>query len=241
MLTPHDLGSDPGSAVRKAQLAVLWPVGFGRTLWQRRPGGPALHREEGEGDADDFPGPVPSAVDDVRTQDVGSGVGRLWHRTYTVVVDGSPISPDRLVEEIGADPNVVVPEIAVFDKSRGLRDRLAVGDEFVIRMPGPWDGPVRVTEVDPTSFRFVTLRTHLEAGQIEFRASSDDDGGLRFVIESWARAGDRFSNLLYNRLWIAKEVQLTLWVNTCIAVAAHVGGRMRDGVHIRSRGVDGEG
>ena len=47
---------------------------------------------------------------------------------------------------------------------------MEVGDEYVVRMPGPWDGPVRVVEVTPTSFRLATLDGHLEAGQIEFRA-----------------------------------------------------------------------
>ncbi len=70
--------------------------------------------------------------------------------------------------------------------------RAAVGDEFVVRMPGPWDGPVRAVEVTPTSFRLATLTGHLEAGQIEFRAA-DDGGDLVFTIESWARSGDRLS------------------------------------------------
>ena len=45
---------------------------------------------------------------------------------------------------------------------------MAVGDEYVVRMPGPWDGPVRVVERTPTAFRFATLEGHLEAGQIRF-------------------------------------------------------------------------
>ena len=47
---------------------------------------------------------------------------------------------------------------------------MAVGDEYVVRMPGPWDGPVRVIASDELSFRLATLEGHLEAGQIEFRA-----------------------------------------------------------------------
>ena len=33
---------------------------------------------------------------------------------------------------------------------------------------------------------------------------------LRFEIESWARAGDRLSALLYNKLRLAKEIQLNM-------------------------------
>lgn len=40
------------------------------------------------------------------------------------------------------------------------------GDEFVVRMPGPWDGPVRVVRRDESSFRLATLDGHLEAGEI---------------------------------------------------------------------------
>ena len=49
---------------------------------------------------------------------------------------------------------------------------MRVGDEFTIRIPGPWDGPVRAVEVDATSFGFVTLEGHLEAGRIRFGAAS---------------------------------------------------------------------
>ena len=77
-------------------------------------------------------------------------------------------------------------------------------------MPGPWDGPVRVTAVSATSLRLATLNGHLEAGQIEFRVGSDYRS-LWFDIESWARSGDRLSNLLYTHLRISKEVQLHMW------------------------------
>jgi hypothetical protein len=62
----------------------------------------------------------------------------------------------------------------LFEKVGGEMDSLAVGDEFVVRMPGPWDGPARVVSRTPTSFRLATLDGHLEAGQIEFRVSRDE-------------------------------------------------------------------
>ena len=48
---------------------------------------------------------------------------------------------------------------------------------------------------------------------------------LRFEIESWARAGDRLSDLLYNRLRLAKEIQLNMWTHFCIRAATLAGGR----------------
>jgi hypothetical protein len=104
-------------------------------------------------------------------------------------------------------------------------------------MPGPWDGPVRVAATTPTSFRLATLAGHLEAGQIEFRAGSDESM-LRFEIESWARSGDRVSDLLYDRLRMAKEVQLHMWTSFLEQVADLAGGRLTGGVEIVSRRVE---
>jgi len=102
-----------------------------------------------------------------------------------------------------------------------------------VRMPGPWDGPVRVVEVTPTSFRFATLDGHLEAGQIEWRAQ-EIPGGLRFEVESWSRPGDRLSDLAHHHLRMAKEVQLHMWTSVLERVPKLTGGRMRDGVDIHT-------
>ncbi len=115
---------------------------------------------------------------------------------------------------------------------------LARGDEFVVRMPGPWDGPVRVIDVTPRSFRFATLTGHLEAGQIEFRVSEGDDGMLVFEIESWARSSSRLVNLLYHRLRMAKEVQAHMWISFLEGVVKLSRGRMSGGVTIATERVE---
>jgi hypothetical protein len=104
-------------------------------------------------------------------------------------------------------------------------------------MPGPWDGPVRVVDVSPTSFRLATLAGHLEAGQIEFRAA-DDGGDLVFTIESWARSGDRLSRVLYQSVRMAKEVQLHMWTSFLERVAKLAGGRAVGGIDIETHRVD---
>ena len=76
-----------------------------------------------------------------------------------------------------------------------------------------------------------------EAGEIEFRAGADRDA-LRFEIESWARAGDRLADLLYNRLRLAKEIQLNMCSHFCIRAAALGDGRLSGGVTIRTRKVE---
>ena len=116
---------------------------------------------------------------------------------------------------------------------------MQVGDEFLVHMPGPWNGPVRVVEIRPDGFRFATLAGHLEAGQIEWRAWEDD--GLHFAAElSWSRQGDRFSVLLHDRLRMAKEIQLYMWTTVVERVPRFAGGRLLDGVHVHTRRVPPE-
>jgi Domain of unknown function (DUF1990) len=119
---------------------------------------------------------------------------------------------------------------------RGEEGEMRVGDEYVVRMPGPWDGPVRVIERTPTCFRFATLAGHLEAGQIAFSADSED-GRLLFRIESWARSGDRLSDLLYDRLRMSKEIQFHMWTSFLERVIELSGGERDGGLRIHTRRV----
>ena len=170
------------------------------------------------------PPDLPNNVDRNEIQTIEQGAGPLFHRCYRTRIRDARSSAQELIARITADPNVVAPtEFARFVKVSGKKDRMQVGDEFTVRMPGPWDGPVRVVDVGPHSFRLATLDGHLEAGQIEFRAF--DDGDLVFEIESWARSGDRLSSLLFDRLRIAKEVQLHMWISVLERTTKLVRGR----------------
>lgn len=221
-----------------ARLATIlqWPLGLAlvswRYMWRTTP----LHRSEEKGGVSDLPRNRDD-VDGEGRQGLAAGAGPLLHRYYGVRIVQSPMSPSTLIDTVAVNLNRAAPEMAVFRKTRGADRQLRRGDEFVVRMPGPWDGPVRVARRDATSFLLVTLDGHLEAGQIEFRAARDEEG-LRFEIESWARAGDWVSHLLYNRLRLAKEIQLNMWSHFCIRVAAIAGGRPQYGVTIRTRWLD---
>jgi hypothetical protein len=213
-----------------------WPLGIAvvswRYMWRTTP----LHRSEEAGSAADLAGLADEQTGD-RRQPAAAGVGPLLHRCYSVDITGTSMTPEQLMGRVAGRLNQVSPEMAMFRKTRGAEGGLREGDELVVRMPGPWDGPVRVAHQDATSFRLDTLAGHLEAGQIEFRASRAGDL-LHFEIESWARAGDRVSNLLYNKLRLAKEIQLNMWTHFCIRTAALAGGRLRGGVTIRTHWVD---
>jgi hypothetical protein len=166
------------------------------------------------------------------------GAGPLFHRRYRVRIRDAKYTPEELMALVSGGPDRVAPtEFASFQKVRGEDGRMALGDEFVVRMPGPWDGPVRVVDVQPTSFRLATLAGHLEAGQIEFTAAREGDR-LVFHIESWARSGDRLSDLLYDRVRMAKEIQLHMWTSLLERVARAADGRITGGIEIETRRVD---
>ena len=203
-------------------------------MWRTTP----LHRSEVGGDLPaDGPPPFPAGVSTDEVQPASAGVGPLFHRIYRARIREARMGPDELVERMTADLDRVAPsEFASFNKVLGAEGDMAPGDEYVVRMPGPWDGPVRVVERTPTAFRFATLAGHLEAGQIRFTAQ--DGELLEFRIESWARAGDRLSNLLYHHLRMSKEVQLHMWTSMLERVARLSGGRLTGGLEIRTRRVD---
>jgi len=198
-----------------------------------------MHRREEIGTVDaDAPPALRPGVSREEVQHASDGVGPLFHRRYAAQIRAPRLTAEELIEKVSSDLNAVTPtEFAVFQKVHGADDGMRVGDEYVVRMAAPWDGPVRVIEVTPRSFRFATLDGHLEAGQIEFRASPASEG-LRFEIESWARSGDRLSNLLYHKLRMAKEIQLHMWTSFLERVVKASGGRMTGGIEIHTRRVE---
>jgi len=227
-----------GKTTRSSRLRTVlgWPLGIAvvswRYMWRTTP----MHRSEEEGGPADLAGLANEHPGD-RRQPAAAGVGPLLHRCYSVNIANTQMTPDALMDRVADRLNQASPEMATFRKTLGAEGGLREGDELVVRMPGPWDGPVRVGHRDATSFRLDTLAGHLEAGHIEFRASQAGEL-LRFEIESWARAGDRLSNLMYNKLRLAKEIQLNMWTHFCIKAATLAGGRLRGGVTIRTHRVD---
>jgi uncharacterized protein (UPF0548 family) len=228
------------SPYRRITTALTWPVGVSLTswryLWRTTP---MRRREEPGALPEDGPPPLPDGVDDDEVQPPEDGVGPLFHRRYRVRIAGSAHTPEELLAAVSADLNAAAPsEFARFHRLNCGPGVLRVGDELLVRMPGPWDGPVRTVRTTPTSFRFATLDGHLEAGQIEFRA--ERDGLLVFTIESWARAGDRLCHLLYDRMRMAKEVQFHMWISTLERIVGIAGGRREGPLEIVTHRVEGE-
>ena len=172
-------------------------------------------------------------------QRLASGTGPVFHRRYWIDLQCAG-GPEDVVRSLAVDLNQASPvEVARFDKMSG-GEGMHLGDEYVVRMPGPWNGPVRVVDLTDRSFRFATLQGHMEAGEIEFRCDEVEQGRLRFTIDSWARSGDRLFHLLYDRFPLAREIQLHMWAHFCQRVVEIVGGVAMSRVEVQTDQLDPE-
>lgn len=180
------------------------------------------------------PAPDPDIVEapDVQTED--DGVGARFHRRYAVEIAGATASPEEVIAAVASDLDAFCPpEVARFERAEGASGPLAVGDDLHVHIHAPWDGPVRVAEVTPTSFTLVTREGHLEAGQIRFsatRGAAHPEHGdlLRFAIESWARSADGLVDFVYDTLGVAKTAQGAMWTFFCARVAERFGEQVGD-------------
>jgi len=211
-------------------LLVSW-----RYLWTTTP----LHREEAVGgDEADLPPKIPDQLLDDEVQLAASGVGPMFHRRFWVNIADSRLSPHELLARVVGSFNQFVPSEVVGVRREGAGP-LRLGEEMVVEMPGPWDGPVRVVQVDDGCLRLATLAGHLEAGQVRFRAT-ERSGVLVFEVEAWARCATPLVYLLYVRMRLAKEIQFNMWVRFCLSAVRASRGRLEDGVHATTRSVPAE-
>lgn len=169
---------------------------------------------EQEWDSEASPKDVNVAVAD--RQPIDDGVGPVLHRRYDIDISLGALAGCELISMFCAEPNRFAPKgYACFDV-----DALELGSRFVVRLAGPWDGPVQVSALDNDSVRLVTLEGHMEAGWIEF---SCPPGAGVFRIESQAASGDRGFWLLHDVLPVARWVQTDMWASVLEAGARLAG------------------
>jgi uncharacterized protein (UPF0548 family) len=164
---------------------------------------------------------------DSAVQHITDGTGALFHRRYSVDILNPMLSAEQLMDAIKSDLNNFTPKLmAYFEKTKGDPDRFAMGDEYFIHITGPWNGPVRTVDISPTSFSFLTLEGHLEAGQIHFQVIPHPtiDGALRFRILSWARSADRLVEFAYDFAEVVQNAQGNMWRDFCRQVVDASGG-----------------
>ncbi|TVT38467.1 DUF1990 family protein [Hymenobacter setariae] len=162
-------------------------------------------------------------------QPANTGSGPWLERRYYIDLERPRLSPTQLMGQVQADLPHFSPEmLADFKKEQGdPNGPLQVGDEFRIKILGPWNGSVRVTDVGPTSFEFITLEGHPEAGRIRFEVHYLDErpGELRFEIRSRARSRDGLVAFAYDTIGGGLLMQKATWVEFCQRVAAASGGQ----------------
>lgn len=207
---------------------ATWPFGMVRALTRYAKVLTAIERAVAQ--------PVPiDATDDPqggqRVQTLASGVGPVVVRRYRARIVGASLTPSDLIERLMERLHAVGPtEVAEFvEQVPGDDGAAALRQEYEVRLPGPWNGPVRVVERTSTRVQLCTLEGHMEAGAIEFTAWTEPTDGepvLVFEIASTARSGDRVFSFLYDRLRVAREMQMVMWVTVCRDVAGLAGGQV---------------
>jgi hypothetical protein len=161
-------------------------------------------------------------------QPAAQGTGPELERRYYIDVERPRLSPTQLMAAVQADvPKFSPGLLADFERTRGQEGSLHAGDEFHIKIFGPWNGSVRVTDVSPTSFELLTLEGHPEAGRIRFEVHSLDGrpDALRFEIHSRARSRDGLVAFAYDTVGGGKLMQEATWVEFCERVAQASGGQ----------------
>ncbi|WP_245711906.1 DUF1990 domain-containing protein [Hymenobacter psychrophilus] len=160
-------------------------------------------------------------------QPAHTGSGPLFERRYWVDVQHPRQPAEELLRYIECHlPDFSPDLLADFEKSKGAHDCLAVGDEYNIKILGPWNGDVRVTEVGADFFELATLESHPEAGRIRFslRPHATLPATMRFEIHSWARSRDGLVAFTYDTLGLGRRVQQQTWETFCQRVADYCGG-----------------
>lgn len=227
-----------GRPLGPVERAVGWMVGMPFASWRYASREVDIRTEESTcgWPIEGFPEDDPDHPGDGNTlQRAPSGFGVAFRRRYSVRVEQPVLRASELMSIVANDPNVACPlEIARFERDEGRSGPIEVGEEMRVRLPGPWNGPVRVVDVDDCSFRLATLQGHLEAGEIRFKAR-DEGEGLVFDIESWARSSDRITDFFYDRLGIARELQLDMWAFFLERVTQVSGGTASHGIEVHTQ------
>ncbi|WP_146537052.1 DUF1990 family protein [Rubripirellula reticaptiva] len=146
------------------------------------------------------------------------GVGEVIHREYRIRFRCDRSAVD-LLDNLKAHPGRYCdPRLAKFEKTRGEKSAMQVGDRFHISISGPWDGPVQVIAIENQSYIFATMKDHLEAGFIRFSVG-ESDGITEFAVESWAASAGPIVWLSYTGFGIAQKMQTKMWRHYCLKVA----------------------
>ena len=182
----------------------------------------------------------PSAVASLATHDGDTverkrddGVGPVMHRLFSATSRAPKLPADRLLSIIAADPNVIAPsEVLRFEKVRGEPGCLRETDELLIRMAGPWNGPVKVTRRWDEGFRLTATRGHPQLGQVEIRLR-DENGGIAMEVQTRERAAGMSFRAL-QRIGLIRRMQCYTWAEMLENLAQLAGGNPPERITVAS-------
>jgi hypothetical protein len=150
---------------------------------------------------------------------------RTVRRRYRARIERPRLPASTVAAVVLADPNVVLPvEVMHFSPGGAKAGPLRAGEDRLIRMAGPWNGPVRIVEAGEEGFAFAGLHGGAQRGRIAYRLR-DDDGAIEAEVEIVQRSASRLYDLAYHRLGIARRIERHTWTYVLERSAQLAGGR----------------
>lgn len=214
------------SVVRNGVRAVVTiPPFLVRHAWRNR------HVERSSSDVDELSESPPPTSSHPRGQRREDGVGPIVMRTYEIDIFDPRLDATQLIELFRADPNRINSNlVAGFVRDDQPARALQRGDDLVVELPGPWNGPVHVDRANADQVILATLDGHMEAGHIRFdthqiSGNAEVASGYSFRIRSWARAGDVAFAAVHLGVPIGRELQTAMWTAMCDLAVEAAGGR----------------
>jgi hypothetical protein len=132
-------------------------------------------------------------------------------RRYRARAERPRLPARKVAAVVVNDPNVVLPvEVMRFSPGGAVAGPLREGQGRLIRMAGPWNGPVRVLEAGESGFRLAGLRGGAQRGEIAYRVREDGDA-LELEVRITQRSASRLYDVVYHRLGIARRIERHTW------------------------------
>ena len=175
-------------------------------------------------------------ADSVPAQLPSEGVGPLRRKRFWADIKGSRHTPTALVEEFRARCAEVMP--LEFAAEPGTPRVVEEGLTLTLGLPVRGNVQVRVEEVAPRRVTFSTVEGHMLAGMIQFSASGDKRGAVRFLIDIHARAATGLDLLAMST--VGDALQKENWEEVVARVVALSGGTAPLGVRSETETLDDE-
>jgi NADH dehydrogenase len=175
-------------------------------------------------------------ADSIPEQLPSEGVGPLRRKRFWADIQGSRLTPTKLVEEFRARCAEVMP--LEFSAEPGTPRVVEEGTTLTLGLPLRGNVQVRVEEVAPRRVTFSTVGGHVLAGMIQFSASGDRRKTVRFLVETHTRAATTLDLLAMSA--VGESLQQDNWEEVVTRVVSLSGGAAPLGVQSETATLDDE-